>query len=229
MYTIKKMKIIKAYILILSILLTTNLCIAQTENNFKDYHFDSIQVQADSIHQFALKAVAENTDFKSKWERKFFNAFPNSFVIMDSIFGYKEKPAPLYASKLPKTFKSYVNRDSHIGFFSQLTSIPTDKYYEKYVNICIDGYWQADKIREAFGFGIHLLKNSKPTCEALSKKSDSEIKSVFRFIFDGPHPDNEQNRHFYKMLLPVVKAENEKLSKLLTIAFNKLMKENHEH
>ena len=223
------MKTTKTYFSIISMFLTINLCTAQTESLFKNYTFESIQVQADSIHQFAVKAMSGNTSNKNEWERKFFDAFPNSYAIMDSIFGYKDKPAPLYFSKIPRKVKSYVSSDSHIGLFCQLKSIPADKYYNKYVNICIDGYWQADKIREAFGFGLHLYYNSKPTCKALSKKSDSEIKSVFRFIFDGPHPDNEQNKRFYKMLLPVVKAENERLSKLLTFSFNELIKENHEH
>ncbi len=218
--------------IILSIFLflfTINVCIGQTKNYFEDYTFESIQVQADSIHQFVLKAMSANTNDKNKWERKFFCAFPNSYAIMDSIFGFKEKPAPLYHSKIPRKVSSYVSSTSHIGFFSQLTSIPTDQYYNKYVNICIDGYWQADKIRIAFGFGLHLFYNTKPACKALSRKSNSEIKSVFRFIFDGPHPDNDQNRHFYKLLLPLIKAENQRLSKLLTLAFNKLMEENHGH
>lgn len=223
------MKIITLYFTFFLILLTTSPCTAQTEKYFKDYIFESIQVQADSIHHFALKAMLENTDARSKWERKFFYAFPNSYAIMDSVFGIKKKPGPLYHTKIPRKVQSYVSRNSHIGFFSQLTSIPTHKYYNKYVNICINGYWQADKIRAAFGFGLHLLNNTKPACEALSKKNDSEIKSVFRFIFDGPHPDNEQNRLFFRALLPVVKAKNERLSKLLIVAFNKLMKENHKH
>ncbi len=224
-----KIKNLKTYFAFLWIFLTTNLCTAQTENYFKDYTFESIQVQADSIHQFVVKAMSEKTENKDKWERKFFCAFPSSYAVMDSIFGFNEKPAPLYHSKIPRKVKSYVNSDSHIGFFSQLTSIPANIYYNKYVNICIDGYWQADKIRAGFGFGLHLFYNPKPSCIALAKKSDSEIKSVFRFIFDGPHPGNKQNRHFYKILLPVVKAENERLSKLLTVAFNKLMKESNQY
>ncbi len=223
------MKVIRLYLTFYLILLTTSSCTAQTEKYFKDYTFESIQVQADSIHHFALKALSENTDSRRKWERKFFYAFPNSFPIMDSIFGIKKKPGPLYHTKIPRKVQSYVSRNSHIGFFSQLTSIPTHKYYDKYVNICINGYWQADKIRAAFGFGLHLLNNTKPACEALSKKSDSEIESVFRFIFDGPHPDNEENRHFFRTLLPVVKAKNERLSKLLIIVFDELTRENHKH
>ena len=174
----------------------------------------------------ALKAKPEE---KSKLERKFFCAFPNSYVSMDSLFGFNKKAGPLYHSETPNHLQFYGNMSSYIDFFSHLTSVPSEEYYKKYVSICIDGYWQADNIRVAFGFGLHLLNNSKPACEALSIRSDSEIKSVFRFIFDGPHPNHDTNKEFYQKLQPVVSEENERLSQLLTEAYQKLMSENHEH
>lgn len=91
----------------------------------------------------------------------------------------------------------------------------------------LNGYWQADNIRVAFGFGLHLLNNPESSCDVLSQKSDKEIESVFRFIFDSPHPNHEQNRKLYKKLLQILKVENERLFKLLTISYEKLMNENH--
>ncbi|MBR9833470.1 hypothetical protein GYB57_15090 [bacterium] len=223
------MRIIRTYFGILSIILTINICHAQTNKYCNNFNFESFEVQADSINLFMEKAVKSNSEEKSKWERKFFCAFPNSYASMDSLFGFNEKAGPLYYSETPEQLQFFGNLSSHIDFFSRLNSIPSDEYYVKYVNICIDGYWQADNIRVAFGFGLHLLNNPEPSCEALSKKSDKEIKSVFRFIFDSIHPDHDTNRKFYEKLLPIVKAENERLSNLLTSSYKKLMSENHDH
>ena len=223
------MRIIRTYIGILSIILTINICHAQTDKYCANQWFESFEVQADSINMFmemALKAIPKE---KTIWERKFFCAFPNSYAFMDSLFGFNKKAGPLYHSETPERLQGFGNMSSHIDFFSHLNSIPTEDYYKKYVDICIYGYWQADNIRVAFGFGLHLLNKPKPSCEALSEKSDKEIESVFRFIFDGPHPNHDTNRKFYEKLLPIVKAENERLSKLLTASYKKLMSENHEH
>jgi hypothetical protein len=220
---------IKINISVLLLILMTTYSSAQTDNFCSDYKFESFKAQADSINLFMEKAQKAEPEEKSKWERKFFCAFPDSYASMDSLFGFNKKASPLYHSETPEHLQFYGNMSSHIDFFSHLTSIPSDKYYDKYIDICIDGYWQADNIRVAFGFGLHLLNNPEPSCEALSKKSDNEIESVFRFIFDGPHPDHDTNRKFYEKLLPIVKAENERLSKLLTASFKKLMSENHDH
>lgn len=223
------MRIIRTYIGILSIILTVNICHAQTDKGCISYNFKSFEMQADSINLFMEKALKAKPEEKNIWERKFFCAFPDSYAAMDSLFGFNKKAGPLYHSETPEQLQVFGNMSSHIDFFGHLNSIPSEEYYKKYVDICIGGYWQADNIRVAFGFGLHLLNNPKPSCEALSKKSDKEIESVFRFIFDGPHPDHVTNRKFYEKLMPKVKAENERLSNLLTSSYKKLISENHEH
>ncbi len=210
-------------------MLTMDFCFTQTTNYCADWSFESIDVQADSINLFMEKAIQASRDDKTNWEKKFFCAFPNSFASMEALFGYDKEAGPLYFSEFVENPVFHGNLSSHIDFFSHLTSIPHVEYYNKYIDICINGNYQADNIRAAFGFGLHLLNNPKQTCEILSKRSDNEIKSVFRFIFDGPHPDHETNMEFYKKLLPVVKAESDRLSKLLVEGYQKLMNENHDH
>jgi hypothetical protein len=110
-----------------------------------------------------------------------------------------------------------------------LQSISDSAYYDKYVRINIDGIWEADNIREAFNFGNRLSIDTDNACKVLSKFSDKEIKSVFRFIFDGPHPDNEMNEGIYKDLKQKIDSQNARLSQLLTESYNELLAEDDGH
>ncbi len=194
-----------------------------TENvDFTDLDFNSAEQQADSILAFMEKATDSSSANRIRWEQKFFCAFPNSFKGMQAVFGYDNYngAAPLY---------DYPKGANVIQFFSQLESIPDSTYYDKYVRINIGGIWEADNIREAFDFADRLMKDTKNACKALSTFSDKEIKSVFRFIFDGPHPKNEYNEKLFSNLKPEIESYNERLSRLLTESYEKLMAEDDGH
>jgi hypothetical protein len=151
---------------------------------------------------------------------------------MQSIFGFDNKncAAPLYS--IGNDTHSYTNRhigSDVIGFFSELKSIPDSVFYEKYTRINIDGKWQADNIIEAFGFHHRIINNSETGCKTLINFTDKELRSVFRFIFDGPHPKNEYNKRKYKKLKLEIKSQDNRLSQLLTESYEKLMAEDHRH
>lgn len=198
-------------------------------NNFD---FNSAEQQADSILAFMEKATDSSLTNRIIWEQKFFCAFPNSFKSMQSIFGYDDEngAAPLYSTGN----ETYRYTDRHImsdviGLFSELNSIPDSAYYEKYIRINIDGYWEADNINEAFGFYYRLANDTEDVCKILSTFSDKQIKSVFRFIFDGPHPKNDYNEKLYENLKPKIDNQNKRLSKLLMESYEKLMAEDDGH
>jgi hypothetical protein len=141
---------------------------------------------------------------------------------MQAIFGYDDEKgaAPLY---------DYPKGENVIQYFSRLESIPDSTYYDKFVRINIDGIWEADNIREAFGFANRLTTDTENACKILTTFSDKEIKSVFRFIFDGPHPKNKYNEKLYWRLKPVIDSQNERLSRLLTESYERLMAEDDGH
>lgn len=184
------------------------------------FEFNSVEQQADSILSFMEKAKNSSSTNRILWEQKFFCAFPNSFKGMQAVFGYdyEKGPAPLY-----------YEGENVIQYFSCLESIPDSIYYEKYVRINIDGVWEADNIKEAFGFANRLITDTENACNVLSKFSDKEIKSVFYFIFDGPHPKNEYNEKLYKKLKSKIDNHNKRLSRLLTESYEKLMAEDDGH
>ncbi len=194
--------------------------------------FNSPEQQADSLLVFMEKAINSSLADRIKWEQKFFCAFPNSFKDMQSLFGYDDEngAAPLY-SRGNETF-DYANRaitNDVIGFFSGLELIPDSIYYDKYIRINIDGYWEADHIQKAFGFSYCLMSDTKDACKALSTFSDKEIKSVFRFIFDGPYPKNDSNENLYEGLKTKIGSQDNRLSLLLTESYEELMAEDDGH
>lgn len=199
-----------------------------------NFDFNSVEEQADSILAFMENAQDSTSIDRQKWEQKFFCAFPSSFEGMQDIFGYDDETgaAPLYSTDNP-THK-YIDKrifSDVIGFFSGLKSIPDTAYYTKYIRINIDGRWEADNISEAFGFHHRLISNTEIACKTLSTFSDEEIRSVFYFIFDGPHPKNEHNEEIFETLKPKIESQNKRLSNLLFEVFTTmtLREEDHRH
>ncbi|EMY82725.1 hypothetical protein pgond44_01350 [Psychroflexus gondwanensis ACAM 44] len=187
-----------------------------------DLDFISAEQRADSLLAFMEKAIDSSSASRIKWEQKFFCVFPNSFKGMQAVFGYDNDngASPLY---------DYPKGANVIQYFSQLKSIPDSTYYDKYVRINIDGIWEADNIGEAFDFANRLVKDTKNSCKVLSTFSDKEIKSVFRFIFDGPHPKNKMNEGTYEDLKLKIDGQNKLLSQLLTESYEELMAEDDGH
>ena len=190
--------------------------------NCTDFDFNSVKQQADSILVFMERAQDSSSANRKMWEQKFFCSFPNSFIEMQAVFGYDNEngAAPLY---------DYPSGGNVIQYFSQLESIPDSAYYGKYVRINIDGIWEAENIREAFDFANRLTTDTENACKVLSTFSDKEINSVFRFIFDGPHPNNEMNEGTYMDLKLKIDLQNKRLSQLLTESYEKLMSEDDGH
>jgi hypothetical protein len=196
-----------------------------------EINFNSAEQQGDSLLSYYKKATDSTLITRMKWEQKFFCAFPNSFKGMQSIFGYDEKSgaAPLYS--IENNTHSYSDRyimSDVIGYFSVLESIPDSTYFEKYVRINIDGYWEADNISEAFGFHNRLINDTKAASKALSQFTNEEVRSVFRFIFDGPHSKNEYNEEIFEILKQKIK-QNERLGNLLNEAYSTLTAKDDGH
>jgi hypothetical protein len=181
-----------------------------------NYRFNSAEERADSLQVFMRKAKNSDSFERLKWELKFFCAFPDSFEEMQSVFGFDDikGTAPLY---------EYPNGANAIEFFGKINSVPDSIYYDKYVRINIGGFWEADNIAEAFYFANRLIVDTEKACKSLAKFSDDEIKSVFRFIFDGPHPRNDYNEEKYQKLKLKIGRADMRLNKLLKLSYESLI------
>jgi hypothetical protein len=139
---------------------------------------------------------------------------------MELLFGFNDNQggAPLYN-----------DGQKYIGLFLELKNINPNQYYTKLIEINIGGNWQADNIREAFGFHQKLLDDLEKASETLEKYTDEEIRSVFRFIFDGPHPKNDYNQEIYLTLKPQLEKKSKRLGKLLYEAYSTMTAEEVDH
>lgn len=189
-------------------------------DDYSDFTFKDENERADTLKKYVELALTVND--KTYCDRMIFNSFPNSFDGMRKLFGFDNvtKEAPLYIWPIG---------DNVIKYFGSILSIPKDTYYEKCINICVNGYWEADNIRQAFGFHKRLSEDTKSVCEVLSNRTDEEIISVFRFIFDGPHPKNDDNALIYDDLSAKLKVNDSRLSDLLKTAYEKVLLQDDGH
>uniref|UniRef100_UPI0040472F67 hypothetical protein n=1 Tax=Roseivirga sp. TaxID=1964215 RepID=UPI0040472F67 len=181
--------------------------------------FDSNKEQADSLKTYYLQ-LKNSTENRKLLEQLYFCSFPKTFNQMENIFGYNDSTgaAPLYVSGL-----------DYIKLFNSLQFIPKTQYYKRYINININGYWQADNIQGAFGIESKFVNDNKFMCQTLDSYSENDIKSVFRFMFDGPHPKNKSNETLYKKLKTNIDSTNQKISLLLTEAYEEVIKTEDGH
>jgi hypothetical protein len=201
------------YTLVLLLLLSCN---SQEYNREITMSFRTVEEQADAILKYYKASIKTKGKERLKNEKLFFEVFPNSFVNMQEIFGFDNEKgeAPLY---------NYKTGGKIINYFANLSSIKQDDYYRKYINICIDGVWEADNI--AYGFGLYnrLYIFPEDVLKVLNQRTDDEIRSVLRFLFDGPHPENMKKS--YEKLYSKIKPIDTKISELLKQEYNKLLAE----
>ncbi|TAL62697.1 MAG: hypothetical protein EPN85_01960 [Bacteroidetes bacterium] len=145
-----------------------------------------LKLKAEQLKKAYQKLSA--APYTAKYQREYFESFPNSFVLFNNLFGYSSQasigkgfnPGPLYNEA-----QSYVN-----SFFN-LNLIDTVEYYNRIIDIGINGKWYADGVNYfKNGMELKIKKDIDVFVKLLSKRSDSEVKSFWFFYFDGPHPSN---------------------------------------
>lgn len=192
-------------------------CNPKTQEKYKNVHD-----KAATLKEYYEKAIYSTGEERVKYEQLFFDLFPSSFQEMQQFFGYDEAKgtAPLY------NYNIELEREgmgSIISFFYNLSYINKEQHYNKYVDICVGGKWEADNISEGFNIGAKLYYDTEAMISVLSKRTDKEIISVFRFVFDGPHPNKRKGS--YEELYNKVKPINPHISELIKQAYNELLAE----
>ena len=163
--------------------------------------------------------LAQNNELT---QQNFIRSFPNTFEEMHDLFGYDENEGPgIY----------YDNNfgGAMIKLFSELDPINKSVYYKKYIDICLNGQWEADHIRKGFGIYKKLIERPIDAYSYLAIREDKEIQSVFRFILDGPHPNNDENKHLLKDIKDAIPPSETRMQNLLENTFDEMINENHSH
>ncbi|MEM5564291.1 hypothetical protein WNY78_04220 [Psychroserpens sp. AS72] len=187
---------------------------------------DSTLITLDTKHIELLDSLiekAQNSHGKAKieFEHQFFCAIPNSNDGMLDLL-YVDEVNSRETDKLPP-----IDNGIHrfISFYSKLESIELNQYYNKYINMCVDGFYGADYNKNGFQIYERLETDTKTICAILLQRNETDIKSVFRFIFDSSHPENELNQEIYDNIYPLIYAENEQLGYLFKTCLEDLIKQ----
>mgnify|MGYP000141446527 CR=1 FL=1 len=145
--------------------------------------FSIIQLTAQSANIDELKnsLIELKKDNSQKNQREFFNLFPSSFQSFNNTFGFKNgTAAPLY------------DGHEYISQFFSLDSIDQRKQLNKWINISIDGHWDADAVNYfQMYLRLRVFQNLDLTFKLLKERPEKEIKSFFYFFFNEIHPQYE--------------------------------------
>lgn len=178
-----------------------------------------IQEKAKKLQEVYQLALDE-----TKYKSIFFEEFPNSFDSFVRLYGYIDDDDgnthfyPLYDY-------SY----EHVCLlFSELRDfISINKFCQKLIHICIDGYWQPDGVSCLKLVVYESSKYSVIMSQELKILSDDKILSFWRFYFDGPHPDNHQKN--YEELYKQYYEESPRIADLMKQSYQQLLSEHDGH
>jgi hypothetical protein len=153
------------------------------------------QVNGQSIESNKLKnALIElKSDRNINNQKEYFELFPDSFESFLNMFGFKDgRGAPLY------------DGFEYVQALFALDSIPETQQMKKWINISINGYWDADAVNY-FQNNLRpiVLKKTDLVYEQLKKSTDQEIESFFYFFFNEIHPQYETIPSEFKKLKKV--------------------------
>jgi hypothetical protein len=156
-----------------------------------------------------------SSPYTAKYEQEYFEAFPNSFALFNSLFGYTN------GEQMGKEFKAgplYNEAESYVSAFFNVHAIEKSKYYNRMIDISINGRWYADGVNYfKHGMEDKVKSDLNLLSELLSKHSDKEIKSFWYFYFDGPHPAKELQEELQK-----VNEINSRIFTLMEVALKKV-------
>jgi hypothetical protein len=153
-----------------------------------------------------------------KYAKLFFAAFPHNFSSFNSIYGYSDKAGamPLYGLYL-----------QHIDYFCKLNAIiPSKIYFNKLVKLGINGKWDADAVG-LIQDCILSHANEKPNLivTLLKQYNEKEIRSFWRFLFDGPHPNSKGKKSQYNVLHRKIELIDKKMANMMRNEYSKLVKD----
>ncbi|NQX86520.1 MAG: hypothetical protein HRT67_11565 [Flavobacteriaceae bacterium] len=141
-------------------------------------------------------------------EVSFFKMFPNNFKDFKVIYGYEENQGKVVYGDL------YDNYEQIVDY--QPKYIETKDYIEKLIDISVNGVWQSDNVAHIQNkVNNFFVENSDVFTQILKKKSKLKIESFWKFFFDGPHPENQQEMYnnvldklvkVDKAMIPIVKS-----------------------
>ncbi len=163
----------------------------------------------DFDYEFQLKVLSaltpqvleENPSKDSLQE--FFKAMPSRFTCFNRLFGYSDKPAPLYSEP-----------QLHFLFPKIESAVPNEEFTAKLISLAVNATWEADQTG-ALQNAVHSNLHSQTHIfiEVLETLDPVSQDSVWAFIFGGPHPSNQPITENTQKTLCELSAKSCSLSK----------------
>ncbi|HAF28642.1 MAG TPA: hypothetical protein DCG75_06300 [Bacteroidales bacterium] len=158
-----------------------------------------------------------SSPYTAKYQQEYFEAFPNAFLLFNKLFGYSDKE-PLGEPTSDFNSPLYNEAYLYVEAFFKLTGIEKTLYYNRIINISINGRWYADGVSHfQHGMKEKVKADINVFCELLSKRSEKEIKSFWYFYFDSPHPIKEIPEELQK-----IKEIDSKIFPLMVLALKEV-------
>lgn len=208
-------------LMLVAVLFCSNQALSQASQNH-----EAIEERAKTLDLYAREAMdSENASKVVSALKSYFQVFPSDFKTFQQIFGYRRDGRGRFVAKPP------VNHTLFSGFLPKLKSaISTKEYYEKMLSVGVGGVWDADEVNHLRRHLTEIVvENVRLSIEVLSKKEEKEIRSFWRFLFDGPHPGHRLKRKYYDELYPEVRDLNPKIAEQLKLAYEQLLSEYDGH
>jgi hypothetical protein len=129
-----------------------------------------------ALMEYYQKAIKKDKE-SPKYEELFFESFPSTFSEFKKM--YYVIDSSLYNV-------SY----EHLKLFDSLSlKIEKKKYFEKLINLCWDGKWNAGSISQIQRIlQFKVLEDPKSAFDVLKNKTEAEVYSFFFFFFDSIYP-----------------------------------------
>ncbi|MGY6562372.1 MAG: hypothetical protein ACXITV_09715 [Luteibaculaceae bacterium] len=198
-------------------------CQSQPAQDYK-----TIEEQARALHEYAQKALSSDMDKKQEYLTLFFESFPNNFPTFFKIYGDRYDS---YNDSIEYDVLLLAQEYTLSTLLPELKqAIHEQDYYKKMITVGVGGFWQADNVSALQNHLQDILPENVPlSVKVLEDKSEEEIKSFWRFVYDGPHPDHPILKELYDTLYPKISQVNPKVAELMKQAYEELSAEDDGH
>ncbi|NCD70083.1 hypothetical protein [Mucilaginibacter agri] len=165
------------------------------------------------------KAFVHKHSDSINYQKQFFKNFPSTFEDLCTIYGYDDKKgaAPLYnVAKL------------HIDKLFNLACVDSEKKATKFVGISLNGKWDADAVGY-FQNNLQTFTIDKfaTIIRLLNTYTDSDTISFWKFYLDIE--DTDYRKKSYDSIVGKLRANNSKMTALVTEAYQIINKQQQNH
>jgi hypothetical protein len=175
--------------------------------------FDSALDKSKKLHVIYLRLMAAKEPGQQQYyQRQFFNEFPNSFWLLNRLYG-TTNGRPGYLADVA---------EKHImDVFNTISVINDTLYCSKVISLASDGVWDTYGVNYfQTGLKNRMLRNPDLIFYLVAKLPPRKMRSFWHFYFDGLYPERE-----IPNFMKEEASENQTVYNLMTEAHTQVVRE----